>query len=91
MKPDIYIPTLHSFAMDNPFSGSWQNLRFLIKPNVVKATPKEVDFAQSSIKVEYWYGPLCYGKSQIEGEQTFPMSEEGRLALKAWLEEKVSC
>ena len=90
MKPDIYIPTLHSFAMGNPFSGSWQELRFLAKPTVVMATPKEVDFEQSSITVEYWHGPLCYTKSEMEGQMTFPMSEEGRMALKVWLEEKVS-
>ena len=89
MKSDIYIPTLHSFAMGNTFSGSWQQLRFLIKPTVVNATPKEVDFEQSSITAQYWHGPLCYAKSQMEGEETFPMSEEGRSAMKAWLEEKV--
>jgi hypothetical protein len=49
------------------------------------ATAKEVDFEQSSIHAEFWHGPFCYEKSQMEGEQTFPMSEEGRLQLKNWL------
>ena len=43
----------------------------------------------SSIRVEYWHGPFCYEKSTMEGEETFPMSEEGRQSMKAWLEERI--
>ena len=86
---DIFIPTLHTFAMKNPFTGSCGLFRFKITPNVVMATPKEVDFEQSSIKAEYWHGLFCYEKSEIEAEQIFPMSEEGRASMKAWLEANV--
>ena len=86
--PDIFIPTLHTFAMDNIFTGSCGMLRFRIVPKVVKATPKEVDMQASTIFVEYWHGLFCYEKSRMEGEATFPMSQEGRLAMKKWLEEK---
>lgn len=88
---DIYLPTLHSFAMDNPFTGSCGALRFRIVPTVVMNAEnnKEVDFEQSSISAELWHGVLCYEKSQMEKAETFPMSEEGRLALKAWLEENI--
>ena len=89
MKPDIFIPTLHTFAMNNIFTGSWEKLRFRIKPNVTMLNPKEVDMENSSIYVEFWHGPFCYEKSEMEGENTFPMSEEGRCAMKAWLEEQV--
>ena len=88
--PDIFIPTLHTFAMKNPFTGSYGLLRFKITPNVEKVEgSKEVDMAASSIRVELWHGQLCYEKSQMEKEQTFPMSEEGRLAIKSWLEENI--
>lgn len=87
--PDIFIPTLHTFAMNNIFTGSWQALRFRAAPNVVMLNPKEVNMEESSIHVEYWHGPYCYEKSEMEGEATFPMSEEGRLSMKAWLEERV--
>ena len=87
--PDIFLPTLHTFAMNNIFTGSWGALRFRAKPNVVMATPKEVDFTQSTIHCEFWHGPFCYEKSTMEGEADFPMSEEGRLAMKAWLEEQI--
>ena len=86
---EIFIPTLHTFAMNNVFTGSCSLFRFRAEPKVVMATAKEVDFEQSSIYVEYWHGLFCYEKSQMEGEETFPMTEEGRLAMKAWLESKV--
>ena len=86
---ELFLPTLHTFAMKNIFTGSVGLFRFRAKPNVVMATPKEVDFAQSTIYVQYWHGLFCYEKSQMEGEETFPMTEEGRLAMKAWLEERI--
>ena len=86
---ELFIPTLHTFAMDNIFTGSQGEFRFRAAPNVVKLTAKEVDFQQSTIHVQYWHGPFCYEKSTMEGENTFPMTEEGRLAMKQWLEEKI--
>lgn len=86
---ELYLPTLHSFAMNNTFTGSWGAFRFKIQPVVEKISKKEVDFERSSIVAEYWHGPLCYEKSQIEGKATFPMSQEGRTAMKAWLEENI--
>ena len=88
---DIFLPTLHTFAMNNTFTGSWGALRFKIVPTVVKVegNPKEVDMTNSFITAEFWHGALCYEKSEMEGKETFPMSEEGRLGLKAWLESQV--
>ena len=75
--------------MTNTFSGSCGEFRFMAKPNVIMATAKEVDFEQSSIKCEFWHGPFCYEKSEMEGEKTFPMTEEGRADMKAWLEHTI--
>ena len=86
---ELFLPTLHTFAMNNPFTGSSGLFRFRAVPNVIKVTPKEVDMDASTIHVEYWHGILCYEKSQMEGEATFPMSEEGRQAMKEWLESKI--
>ena len=88
---EIFIPTLHTFAMKNTFTGSYGMLRFKIVPEVymMENNPKEVDFSTSSIHAEYWHGLLCYEKSQIEGSETFPLSEDGRNAMKAWLESKI--
>ena len=86
---DLYLPTLHSFAMKNPFTGSCGLFRFRIKPNVEMATPKEEDFEKSSITAEIWHGLFCYEKSTVEDSRTFPMTEEGRLELKKWLEDNI--
>lgn len=88
-QKELFIPTLHTFAMNNPFTGSCGLFRFKAAPNVVMKTAKEVDMAASSITAEFWHGLYCYEKSEIEGVQSFPMSEEGRQAMKTWLEENI--
>ena len=85
---ELFIPTLHTFAMKNTFTGSLGMLRFRIVPSVTMATPKEVDFSQSSMFVEYWHGFYCYEKSEMEGSETFPLTEEGRESMIHWLESK---
>ena len=87
--PELFLPTLHTFAMKNPFTGSCGMFRFRVVPNVIMATPKEVDFEQSTMVAEFWHGLYCYEKSTMEGEQTFPMTEEGREAMLQWLTSNV--
>ena len=82
---ELFIPTLHTFAMKNIFTGSCGAFRFKATPNVVMKTPKEVDFEESTITAEYWHGPFCYEKSEIEAERVFPMKPEGRQAMYEWL------
>ena len=48
---EIFIPTLHTFAMENIFTGSCGAFRFRIAPIVVKKNAKEVDMEASSIFV----------------------------------------
>ena len=86
---ELFIPTLHSFAMNNIFTGSCGAFRFRIKPTVVMKTQKEVDMEASTISAQYWHGPFCYEKSTMEAEKVFPLTEEGRLKMKAWLEENI--
>ena len=86
---ELFLPTLHTFAMNNLFTGSYGMLRFRAKPNVIMATAKEVDFEQSTITVEYWHGLYCYEKSEMEGMETFPMTEQGRQDMIDWLNSKV--
>ena len=87
---DIFIPTLHTFAMKNTFTGSCGMLRFKITPNVVKKEKsKEVDMDASSIDVEIWRGLFCYEKSEILDKRNFTMSEAGREAILAYLLENV--
>lgn len=84
----LYLPTLHTFAMNNVFTGSCGLFRFKIVPSVTM-NGKEVDFENSSMHAQYWHGLFCYEKSEIEGEKTFPLSAKGREELMAWLEEHI--
>jgi len=77
-QPDLYIPNFMSFNNDNIFLGSYHGLRFKLSPNVEEMT----------IFAEYWYGPLCYEKSQMDGQETFPLSDEGIEAMTAWVRDK---
>ena len=86
---ELYMPTLHTFAMKNLFTGSVGLFRFRVKPDVVMATAKEVDFEASTLFVEYWHGLFCYEKSEMEGAETFPLTEEGRQAMIDWLTEHI--
>lgn len=85
---ELFIPTLHTFAMGNTFTGSSGLFRFRVVPKVVK-NGKEIDMENSSMEAEYWHGLFCYEKSEMEGSASFPMTEEGRLAMKSWLEENI--
>ena len=86
---ELFLPTLHTFAMNNIFTGSCGLFRFRAEPKVIMRTPKEVDMEQSSIHAEYWHGLYCYELSEMEGQADFPMSEEGREEMRRWLEEKI--
>ena len=85
----IFVPTLHTFAMNNIFTGSNGLFRFRAVPKVVMLNPKEVNFDESTIFVEYWHGLFCYEKSEMEGQQSFPLTEEGRSAMIVWLESNI--
>ena len=86
---ELFLPTLHTFAMKNSFTGSEGLFRFRIVPQIQMKTPKEVDFESSSMTAEYWHGPFCYEKSDMEGKKVFPLSEEGRKAMQMWLTENI--
>lgn len=81
---EIFIPTLHTFAMKNSYTGSCGAFRFRIVPDVAMQG-KEVDFENSTMTAQFWHGPFCYEKSETEGEKIFPLSAEGREEMISWL------
>lgn len=86
-RQELFLPTLHTFENNNIFTGSWGELRYKVTPEIVMATPKEVNLEESSMKAQCWHGPLCFEKSEIEAEATFPMSPQGREAMFQWIKE----
>lgn len=74
---EIYVPNYMSFHNENTFIGSYQGLRFKLTP----------DIESMEIQAEYWYGPLCYEMSEMDGSETFPLSDEGIADMTQRLEE----
>ena len=48
---ELFIPTLHTFAMDNIFTGSKGLFRFRVKPNIIKAHIDRVVIEQLKLAV----------------------------------------
>ena len=87
---ELFLPTLHTFAMNNIFTGSAGEFRFRIQPKIVKKeNKKEVDMDASTMEAEFWHGLYCYEKSEMEGKASFSMSEEGREAMLSWLKSNI--
>ena len=89
MEEKIYLPVLHSFENNNVFTGSCGELRYKITPQIMKKTPKEVDFEASSMDCEVWYGQLCYEKSEIADRKTFSLSIEAMEEMRKWLAQHI--
>lgn len=84
MEP-LFLPVLHSFENENVFTGSFGPLRFRVTPHITMLNPKEVNFPASSMTCEYWHGENCYELSTIEETKEFPLSDEAREDMRAWL------
>ncbi len=69
------IPKLFYFQAKNVHSGSRGKMRYRICPE------------NDMLTVAVWRKDLCYElvADAIEGEQTFPLSEEGFQAMLDWL------
>lgn len=78
----FYLPNLYTFQNGNAFIGSFQGLRFQIKPGKTG----EDDKAQPLLSALVWYGEYCLELSEVQAEAAFPLTEEGREALLDWLE-----
>ena len=72
---DIHVPNYMSFSNNNIFLGSYEGMRFKLSP----------DLEANTIRAEYWFGPLCYELSQMDGEENFPLSDEGIEAMRTFL------
>ena len=75
----IYLPPLRYFENKNTFSGSCGMLRFMLKPDTENGT----------IHAQIWHGLFCLQKSTVEEELDFPLSEEGREALRVSLIDRI--
>lgn len=78
------IPGIMFFVNGNPFSGSFREFNYIIKP--IKAdTENGVD---AHFEVFTWYGKLSSELSERQAESNFALDTDGLAALRAWLEEQ---
>ena len=82
----IFIPTLSHWQLGNRWSGSLGRASYYV-------TPRQREEGEETIPelyVEAWTGPLCYELSTPERTSTFPVTEEGLVEMRAWLEEQLT-
>lgn len=72
----VYIPVMKAFENGNTFTGSAGALRFRLDPMA----------DEGQIRARIWYGEYCFEKSEMADDRRFPLSDEGRMALRDWLE-----
>ena len=78
----FYLPNLYTFQNGNTFIGSFQGLRFRVKPG----KEGEGEAERPVLSALVWYGEYCLERSEVQAEAGFPLTEEGRDALLDWLE-----
>lgn len=75
MEQNIFLPTMSHWEHKNPWTGSLGKMRFTITV--------ENDMLHTCL----WYGENILALSEVAFEQDFPVSEEGLLQLRAFLDE----
>lgn len=78
----FYLPNLYTFQNGNAFIGSFQGLRFRVKPGKTGEGEEEREILSALV----WHGEYCLERSEVQGEAEFPLTEEGREELLDWLE-----
>ena len=83
LKP-ITLPTMLFWENENTWYGSKGTARFYLQTQKVEDAPE----GQPSriFKAEVWPGPFTKALSETVAEATFPLTEEGRDQMIAWLE-----
>ena len=78
---NFFLPNLLTFTNGNTYLGSFQGLRFRVKP-----TKDESE--QDILACLCWYGEYCLEESEIAAEASFPLDEAGREQVIDWLQQQ---
>lgn len=82
----LFIPTLSHWLLGNRWSGSMGRASYYITPRQRQEGEQTVD----ELYVEAWTGPICYEQCTPERTASFPVTEEGLVQLRAWLEDNLA-
>lgn len=85
MSTEIFLPTLPHWEFGNHWSGSKGGLRFYItNSEVTDGTGAK----RRQLLAEVWTEDVCRELAQVTASETFPCTQEGLDAMRAWLEEQ---
>ncbi|WP_297209080.1 hypothetical protein [uncultured Flavonifractor sp.] len=77
MEEELFLPVLSHFENGNFWTASGGRMRYRVDP------VKEGD-AWTALTAQVWEGPWNLTDSTVEESVSFPLSEEGLNALRAW-------
>ena len=81
------ILSLNFYNYGNPFTGSYQGMRYrIIKQKEAKDEEGNI-LKEEGLLAVIWPEPFAYEKTQdaLKTTQLFPFSEEGRIQIVGWL------
>ena len=72
---EFFLPVLSHFENGNAWTASDGAFQYRLKPT------------EDVIHAEGWEGPFAYEFSAVEETATFPMTEEGLVDIKGWIDQ----
>ncbi len=85
-NPDFFLTNLHSWTNGNAFFGSLGEMRFLVRPTVMREKATGELLAGSHVEVLVWRGEYCLEESEVLDRAEFPLTEEGHEQVIGWLD-----
>ena len=81
------ILSLNFYNYGNPFTGSYQGMRYRIIKQKEKKDEEGTILKEEGLLATIWPEPFAYEKTadDLKTTQLFPFSEEGRIQVVGWL------
>ena len=80
MEETLFLPVLSHFENENFWTASADRMRYRVDP-----VKEEGEKVPSSLSARVWEGPWRLQDSRVEETSSFPLSEEGLVALRRWV------
>ena len=85
-EPGFYLTNLHSWTNGNAIYGSFREMRFLVRPTVLRDKASGQLLPDSRVETFVWRGEYCLEESEVLATAEFPLTEEGRDQVLDWLD-----
>jgi len=77
MEQELFLPTLPHWTYENPWSGSYQKVRYFIK------------VSDGAMHADVWDQDISLEFADIKAHSDFELTQEGLDAMRAWLIEQI--